>query len=138
MSLRMVMACAGALVCAAVGCAPNSFLTPFGRAPGEKQVVTIPPGEVAAMLETGLNQNGIHVLTKNYAGAEIRVVGKTKSDKVFCIYLTRDKDSRGDKTVVNLCWDRGADESLWPIVASILAAPPPEPDDPPPSADEPH
>ena len=126
----------GAIACAAAGCVPNSFLTPFGRAHGEKQVVNIPLGSVAAMLETGLNETGIHVFTKSYPD-EIRVVGKTKADKVFCIYLTRDKESGGEKTLVSLYWDRDADAALWGTVVSILNTPAPSADDPPAGGDEP-
>ncbi len=136
MSLRMVMACAGALVCAAIGCAPNSFLSPFGRAPGQQRVVNIPLGSAAAMLETGLDDTGIHIFPKRIGDTEIRLFGKTKADKVFCIYLTRDKESSGDKTLVNLCWDRGGDDVLWGTVIGILNTPAPRADNPPASGDD--
>jgi hypothetical protein len=121
MSRRMGMVCA-ALLCATVGCVGNSLLAPWFAARGYKQVVAEPCNTVEVILETGLHERGIKVLTKRDRG-EIRMAGQTKSGKVFCFYLTPQRTEKEDKTLVWLCWDRDADEQFQQTVIAILNAP---------------
>jgi hypothetical protein len=112
------------LLCAAIGCPLHSFLGSTGVL-GEKSAVAAPYTEVAATLETGLNDKGISVLTKRLDG-EIRLAGRTKSGEVFCLDVKR---AKGEKTVVSVRWDQKPDEQFWQTVVELLKAPPPERED---------
>jgi hypothetical protein len=110
------MLCTTALLFA-VGCL-QSFLVPGA---GCKQVVPGPAASVAANLESGLSEAGIQVLSKSYPD-EIRLAGKTKSGKVFCLYVRRPK-TKDAQSEVTIYWDHGEEPGFWQTVVGILTAP---------------
>jgi hypothetical protein len=124
MSRCMGMVCAGAVLLAGAGCPLQSFLTMPGG-PVCKQVVPGLPGQVAATLETGLTDAGIHVVRKRL-DAEVRLAGQAKSGKVFCLDVKREKADGGPTTAVTVRWGSDPDEQLWQLVVTILTAPAPE------------
>jgi hypothetical protein len=117
----MAMVCAAALVCVVAGCVNNSFLAPWSAAPRERWLVNEPFGTVAAVLDTGLRDNGIQLMSKHVPG-EVRLAGQTKSGKVFCLYVKAAKDDR-EKAIVSLRWDREADAGFRRIVVELLKPP---------------
>ena len=129
MSGRKGMVCAAALLFAAVGCMPQSFLALTGS-DSHKQVVAGSVGKVAGILETGLTDAGIHVVVKRLDG-EVRLAGQAKSGKVFCFDVKREKGEGGEKSAVTVRWGREPDEPLWQMVVDLLAAPAPDEDNPP-------
>jgi hypothetical protein len=120
MSGRPGLLCAGALLLTLAGCFGGSFLG-SGRLSGPKQVVAAPLGPTAELLEAGLNDRGVTVLTKRLDG-EVRLAGQTKAGKVFCLDVKHEKGNK-EKTVVSVRWDREADGAFWNMVVEILTAP---------------
>jgi hypothetical protein len=114
------MVCAGVVLLALGGCSPHSFLTLDSPPTRYKQVVPGRVDSVAAMLETGLQQDGIRVLSKRLDG-EVRLAGQAQSGKIFCLDLKREQIEGAEKTAVTVRWDREADEQLWRTVVEILA-----------------
>src|SRR4051812_17120972 len=115
---RPVMLWAGLLLLAAIGCAYDGFLAhPFGPA-RYTQVVDGAPGCVSAVLEAGFGSVGVPVLVKRQ-GAEIRLVGKTKSGQVFCVYVRSEKGAEA-KSAVTVQWDAQPDEDLWQAIVEWL------------------
>jgi hypothetical protein len=119
MSGRIGVSCAAALLLAVAGCMP-SFLA-LTAAPRQKHLVAAPVGTVAAMLETGLNEAGVSVLTKRING-EVRLAGQTETGKIFCLYVRPEKGEGGAQTAVVVRWDREADEAFWHSVVEMLTA----------------
>jgi hypothetical protein len=117
----MALVCAASLVCVVAGCVSQSFLAPWGSAPTERWLVNEYYGSVGAALETGLTDQGIHVVPKRLAD-EVRLAGQTKSGKVFCLYIKPSKDDR-EKATVALRWDREADEVFRKMVVELLKPP---------------
>jgi hypothetical protein len=64
---------------------------------------------------------GIAVLAKQ-DGRNERLVGKTKSGKVFCIHLRPDNVARSESTVVSVEWGRDPDEQFWRTLTGLLAS----------------
>jgi hypothetical protein len=122
------MVCAAALVCMAVGCVGNSFLAPWNRAPVERWSVNEPYKTVAAVLDTGLNDQHVQHACNPVKG-EVRIAGQTKSGKVFGLYVRPAKDSY-EKAVVSLFWDREADEVFRRMVLELLKPPAKDADEP--------
>ncbi len=115
------MACAAAVVFAVAGCVLDSFPTPIGSGCPQK-VVSGSLNQVSALLEDGLREAGVSVLTKR-VGSEIRLAGMTASGQVFCIHLYGEKKSGAEKTLVRIKWDRAADEPFWQMVLRLVATP---------------
>ncbi len=122
MSRYLGMAGAGALLVAVAGCTLDSFLTPSSGLAGSRQVVAGSVDQVAEQIQQGLSDAGISVLSKR-VGSDLRLAGMTKSQKVFCLHLYGQTVRGEEKTLVRLQWDRGADETFWPMVLQLLAAP---------------
>ena len=125
MAHRLGISCAGLLLIAVVGCSPDSFLVPFGRA-SEQQLVC--PGsviQVSTRLQEALAGAGVSVVTK-YVEEDLRLAGVTKQGKVFCFHLRREKGAGADKTLIRLQWDKDADETFWRTIVLPLANPEPE------------
>jgi hypothetical protein len=118
---------AGVLVLVVAGCTFDSFLTPLTGSLIQKQAVSCSLAQVSAKLEEGLSEAGIAVLAKQL-GSEIRLAGRTKSGKVFCLYLYGQKVAGADKTLVHIKWGQEADEPFWQMVLGLLATLTPDPD----------
>jgi hypothetical protein len=123
MAGRIGLACAGALLLTVAGCM-SSFLG-LTAAPRQQYAVAAPQSVVIGMLETGLGEAGVNVLTKRVDGV-MRMAGQTKSGKVFCLYVK--PGEQGEQTVVVVRWDRDADEAFWKSVVEILKAAEAEPE----------
>ena len=120
MSRHVGVVCAGALLVAAAGCLPDRSLVGPGGPVGGVQVVAGSVTVVSAQLQTGLSDAGISVLSKRQGGV-VRLVGMTRSGKVFSILLRGDRVQGGDQTTVALKWDREPDEEFWQTVVGLLA-----------------
>jgi hypothetical protein len=121
MSRHLGMVCASTLLFALTGCSGGSFLTSAANPAGHKQVVAGSIDQVSTLLETGLSEAGVTVLTKRLNG-EIRLAGMTKSEKVFCLYVKRQETDGGPKSAVTIRWDRQSDDPFWQNVVAILSA----------------
>jgi hypothetical protein len=125
MAGRIGLACAGALLLTVAGCIP--FLRDLTAAPRQSYAVAAPQSMVVGMIETGLGEAGVNVLTKRVDGV-MRMAGQTKSGKVFCLYVKPDQGESGQQTLVTIRWDHDADEAFWKSVVAILKAAEAEPE----------
>lgn len=125
MSRCLGVAIVGLLLCAAVGCTLDSFLSPSLVVDGPKTVVSGSVSQVAAKLQDGLSDAGMEIYPIKRVGAHIRVAGVKNSQTVFCLYLSEKRVAGANKTLVRMKWDRGGDEELWQTVLKILATPAP-------------
>ena len=120
MSGRTGMVYASALLLAALGCTSRAFLAQPAASAGYREVVAGTPGEVAAVLESGLSDAGVPVLVKHKSG-EVRLAGRTKSGQVFCLYVKSEKTTTAQRTAVTIHWDRAPDEPFWRTVGELLS-----------------
>jgi hypothetical protein len=115
----LAVAVAGVLLSVVAGCAPESFLVPGIVTYGPKVVVAGSVSQVCAKLQDGLSDAGIMV-RMNRVGSVLRLSGKTKSGKVFCLHLHEKEDLDGVKTQVRVQWDLGGDDAFWQMVVKML------------------
>jgi hypothetical protein len=120
MARRLGMVCAGVLLVAVTGCALDSFLVP-GPGPAQKLVVAAPVKVVDQCLQQVLADAGIAVRT-NLVGDDYRTVGQTRTGKIFCFHLRREKGEGPEKTHVTLIWDKEVDEDFWHTIVQALGA----------------
>jgi hypothetical protein len=113
------MVCA-ALLFVAAGCLPTTFLTPNAPAPSQQHVVAGSVGRVASWLETALAEDGI-VLVEKRQGNLVRLVGNTKSGKMFSLVLRQVPSRDSDVTSVAIQWAAEQDERFWRLVLQTLA-----------------
>jgi hypothetical protein len=115
---RLGPACVAALLLLA-GCLPHSFLRnhPNQEFPEHYQTA-------ARVLQVGLGEAGVNT-QKKVVGNEIRLIGKTKSEKVFVLYVEPAPTKATDlpRARVTLYWDNGEDPSFWPLVLSVFQRP---------------
>jgi hypothetical protein len=121
MSRSIALTCAAVLLCALAGCSLHSLLMPGHDDGRHVKVVAGGIKEVAAMLQTGLEQAGIAVPLDHVKriDGEIRIAAQAKSGQVFCLDIKPDA-GRNDQSIVTVRWDRKADEDLWKTVIDIL------------------
>jgi hypothetical protein len=128
MSRCLGMAVAGALLLAVCGCSLDAFLAPSAVPYGPKTVAAGSLSRVCAKLQDGLSDSGIMV-QMNRVGSDLRLAGISKTQTVFCLHMSGQKDATGNKTLIRMQWDRGGDDELWQLILKILASPTPVPDD---------
>jgi hypothetical protein len=107
-----------ALLCV-LGCSHDGFLAP-STGPGRPGLVV--EGSVAHVSETlqdGLCDAGIAVLAKR-DGRNERLVGTSKSGKVFCLHLRPATAASSKSTVVSVEWGEDSDEQFWRTVTGLL------------------
>jgi hypothetical protein len=95
-------------------------VVPAFISPRQQQLVDGSVERVAAVLQDGLSDAGILVLSKR-VGSEIRLAGQTKTHKIFCIHLYGKMEGKTAKTLVRMKWDKEADESFWNLIVQLLA-----------------
>jgi hypothetical protein len=107
-----------------LGCSHDQLLV--SPAVQEYSGVVVPRsvGYVSATLQDALFDAGIPVVAKR-DGYNQRLVGMTKSGKVFCLHLRPLPEARNQSTVVSVEWGRDADEQFWNTINDLLRALPP-------------
>jgi hypothetical protein len=109
-----------ALLCV-MGCSHDGVLV-RSTSPGRPGfVVEGSVAHVSAMLQDGLCDAGIGILDKQ-DGRNERLVGKTKSGKLFCIHLRPELAASTESTVVSVEWGRDPDEQFWQTVTGLLVS----------------
>jgi hypothetical protein len=122
MSHHLGMVCAAALLGAvAAGCTNHAFLAPPATAARYRQVVDGSLEKVSAILEVGLSEASVPVLVKRRS-TEVRLAGKSRSGKVFCLSVKPEQSRKGQRCSVTVQWDRAPDDELWQTVVDILTA----------------
>lgn len=119
MSHTLAVVCASALFLALPGCVTPGSTRSSTAADPYRMKVTGTTAQVAATLQTGLNEAGVVVMV-GQVGEVIRLGGQSKSGKIFCIHVKPGKGKNQDQTVVSIRWDRDPDQKLWQTVVDIL------------------
>jgi hypothetical protein len=106
------------MLLAGVGCVHDAYLAHSGNAVRYTRVVDNTPNCVAAVLEAGFGSIDVVVVVKRTKG-EIRLVGTTKSGRVFGVFVRRGQSA--ETSVVTVHWDGEPDERLWESLVEWLA-----------------
>jgi hypothetical protein len=115
---------AGLLLLAAAGCVHDvSLIRPWGAGRYTRTVPAAPP-RVASVLEAGFSGCGVMVLVKRQDD-EIRLVGRTKANEVFCAHVRPEKATAA-RSSITVEWDGQPDEELWGALLEWLTTFPPE------------
>jgi hypothetical protein len=107
-----------ALLCV-LGCTHDGFLAPPAGPVRSGIVVTASVARVSETLQNGLCDAEIAVLAKR-EGRNERLVGTTKSGKMFCLQLRPGTAAGSESTVVSVEWGRDPDEQFWRTVVKLL------------------
>jgi hypothetical protein len=122
MTHRMGVVCAGILLMAGAGCSSDSLMVAFTRAKPQKLNAEGSVVEVSYRIKDACADAGVALVTK-LVGDDLRMAGVTKAGKVFCLHLRKDKAETGESTLIEMQWDREADEEFWRKVLLPMAAP---------------
>jgi hypothetical protein len=102
-----------------VGCSHDGFLVQSTSPEYSGPVVAASVSCVSATLQDGLAKAGIPVVAKPNGGNE-RLVGRTRSGKVFCVHLRPGTSDGTETTLVRIEWGQEPDEHFRKTVAEIL------------------
>lgn len=116
---RMGVLCAAALLSAAAGCSVDAFLVSMPGPFGKQRSIAGPIDQVSANLQTMLGSAGIKA-TETREGRNIRLTGVTKSDKRFALVLHQQYAPAGQRTLLTVEWEDGADLEFWELVMTIV------------------
>ncbi len=119
MSHHLKMVCAGALLCAAIGCTLDSFLVSITPGPGKTRYVAGSVDQVSTNLQAALSNVGIAATVTRQSG-EARVAGVTRSGRKFALVLKQQYAAGGPRTSVSVEWEGEADEQFWLTVVEML------------------
>jgi hypothetical protein len=109
-----------ALLCV-LGCSHDGFLVPSTGPERSELVVAGSVTYVSGTLVDGLCDAGIAVVAKR-DGRNERLVGITKSGKVFCVHLRPETAASSKSTVVSVEWGQDPDEQFWRTFTRLLGS----------------
>jgi hypothetical protein len=115
---RLAIVGVGLVLLGAAGCVHDGFLAPSQGMIEYSLVVDNTPACVADVLEVGFNSVDVMVIVKRMK-KEIRLVGMSKSGKVFGIFLRHGEAPY--TTAVTVKWDREPDKKLSESIDEWLA-----------------
>jgi hypothetical protein len=116
------MFCAVALLGATTGCSLDAFLVSMPGPFGKQRSVNGTIDEVSARLQTMLVTYGVK-LTETREGRNVRLEGVTQTGKQFTLVLHQQYAPAGQRTLLTVEWDDGADLEFWGVVMQIVNPP---------------
>src|SRR5260370_5591864 len=123
MPCRAGMVGAGVLLLLAAGCAPNLLTVSNAGREGKEPVVEGSVARVSAELQTTLAEAGIAVIEKGHDSV-VRLTGRTRSRKLFCLLLRPAEGPGRDRTVLTVKWGGEPDEEFWRLVLQTVPTAP--------------
>jgi hypothetical protein len=113
----------GLMLLLAVGCSLDSFkMDFFASAPHHEHTLSGKVDVVAGQVQASLQGMGLLVNAKR-EGETIHLLGTTRAGKPFDLLLKRKTTSYGESTVVELRWQKDADEVFWMDFMNVMNRP---------------
>ena len=120
MSRCLGLSCVATLLCV-LGCSHDGFVVPSTGPEHSGLVVAGSVTYVSGTLVDELCDAGIAVVAKR-DGRNERLVGITKSGKVFCLHLRPETAASSKSTEVSVEWGQEPDEQFWRTLTRLLGS----------------